>query len=248
MDRVAARAGLGGPVVAGVEVVLATAIVVVVVVVSVVFVVVVVAVVGAPVVVADAAVVGPSVVGGLVVVVVTTVLGTLAPSTIEASPAPPAVNAATTTSTAATAAHAARPARTLRTVAARFGTVAAVTTDPARVVDAMIAAIERRDLDAAIDHFTDDVEYDNVPMGAVHGHDGVRTALAPFLGRCTGVEWRVLRQAATGDVVMNERVDRFEIDGRWREIAVAGVFVVRDGRIALWRDYFDLAAARSALG
>ncbi len=112
---------------------------------------------------------------------------------------------------------------------------------------AVIAAIERRELPAALELMTDDVEYDNVPMGAVHGREGVRAALEPFLARCTGVAWEVRHEVEQGDVVMNERVDRFEIGGTWREIAVAGLFVVRDGRVALWRDYFDLAAARQAL-
>jgi limonene-1,2-epoxide hydrolase len=46
---------------------------------------------------------------------------------------------------------------------------------------------------------------------------------------------------ASGDVVMNERVDRFLIRGTWLEIPLMGVFVLRDGLIAEWRDYFDLA-------
>jgi len=117
----------------------------------------------------------------------------------------------------------------------------------AQTVDAMIAALERKDVDAAVELMTDDVEYDNVPMGAVHGRDAVRAALTPFLARCAGVEWQVLHQVEQGDVVMNERVDRFEMPGGWVGIQVAGLFVVRDGRIALWRDYFDLAAASAAL-
>ncbi len=31
-----------------------------------------------------------------------------------------------------------------------------------------------------------------------------------------------------------------EVPWAWAELAVAGVFVVRDGLITLWRDYFDL--------
>ena len=38
---------------------------------------------------------------------------------------------------------------------------------------------------------------------------------------------------------MNERLDRFRTGDTWVELPVAGVFVVRHGKIALWRDYFD---------
>lgn len=113
---------------------------------------------------------------------------------------------------------------------------------PGETVSAFLAAVVRRDLDAALPHLADDVTYDNVPVGAVRGRDAVWAALSRgVMAKATAVEWVVLRQAAEGDVVMNERLDRFLVDGRWVEIPVAGVFVVEDGRITLWRDYFDLA-------
>jgi limonene-1,2-epoxide hydrolase len=122
------------------------------------------------------------------------------------------------------------------------------TSSAADVVGAFIAAIEARDLDKALTYVTDDVEYDNVPMNAVQGPEGIRTVLGPFMERATGVEFVVHHQAAEGDVVMNERTDRFELKGRWIEAKVAGLFVVRDGKIALWRDYFDLAQFQNAMG
>lgn len=110
------------------------------------------------------------------------------------------------------------------------------------VVDAFIAAIEAMDLDAALALVTEDCVWDNVPMGAVTGPDAIRASLAPFLEPATGVEFVVRRSVTEGSLVMNERLDRFEIDGRWLEVPVMGVFEVDDGRISLWRDYFDLAS------
>lgn len=114
--------------------------------------------------------------------------------------------------------------------------------NPEQTVTAFIQALERKDLDTACTFLTDDVEYDNVPIAKVYGPEAVATTLGPFFGMCSGIEWVIHHQAATGDVVMNERSDRFEIGGRWVELDVAGLFVLRDGKIALWRDYFDLAA------
>jgi limonene-1,2-epoxide hydrolase len=111
---------------------------------------------------------------------------------------------------------------------------------PGQTVDAFIAAIVAKDLDRALELVTDDVEYDNVPMGKVHGPDGIRGTLEPFSAAVGGIEWVVHHQVEQGDVVMNERVDRFQLGDRWMELPVAGLFVLRDGRIALWRDYFDL--------
>jgi limonene-1,2-epoxide hydrolase len=118
---------------------------------------------------------------------------------------------------------------------------------PSDLVRAFIADLERADLDAALARVTPDVEYDNVPMSKVHGPDAIRAALTPFFAQCTEIDWVIHHQAATGVVVMNERTDRFRIADRWVELAVAGLFVVRDGHIALWRDYFDLATFRAAM-
>ncbi len=118
---------------------------------------------------------------------------------------------------------------------------------PAEIVDAFIAALEAKDLDTALALVTDDCEYDNVPMAKVHGPAGIREVLAPFLGGCEEIDWVVHHQVEQGDVVMNERVDRFKMGERWIELPVAGLFVLRDGRIALWRDYFDRESFTSQL-
>ena len=111
---------------------------------------------------------------------------------------------------------------------------------PDAVVDAFLDAINRKDLDAACGLLADDVEYDNVPMAKVHGRDAVQQLLGPMIDGCAEIEWIVHRQACTGSVVMNERLDRFHMAHGWVEMPCAGIFEVVDGRIALWRDYFDL--------
>lgn len=118
-----------------------------------------------------------------------------------------------------------------------------MTTDPDSLVREFLARLVARDIDAAAELVTDDFEYDNVPMGKSFGPEGLRKTLTPFFGMCTGIDWRILRQTSSGDMthgtVLNERDDRVEIHGEWRTLPVAGVFEVRDGRITLWRDYFD---------
>lgn len=117
--------------------------------------------------------------------------------------------------------------------------------DPLTVIRAFIAAIERRDVDGAVELLADGCEYDNVPMGKVHGPEAVRDILAPMLSRCAEVDWPVLRQAVDGATVFNERIDRFHMDHGWIELPVTGVWEVLDGKITLWRDYFDEATYRN---
>jgi limonene-1,2-epoxide hydrolase len=112
----------------------------------------------------------------------------------------------------------------------------------ADVVASFIRAIERKDLDTAMELLAEDVSYENVPMQPIPGRAATRKVMEGFLSKATEVEWRVLRQHEVGNVVWNERVDRFVVNGTWVELPVAGVFEVNEaGMITLWRDYFDLS-------
>lgn len=112
--------------------------------------------------------------------------------------------------------------------------------DAEEIVNEFIARIVRLDLDAACELVSDDVEYHNVPIGKVSGPDGIKGVLGAMVGAIDEVEWIIHRQVASGSLVMNERTDRFAKDGKWMDLPVAGVFEVQDGRITLWRDYFDM--------
>lgn len=112
---------------------------------------------------------------------------------------------------------------------------------PEATVDRFIKFIVAKDLDGACELVTDDFIYDNVPMGVNHGPDGMKAFLSPMVDGLDEIEFVVHRQTATGNVVMNERNDRFRVGDRWMDLPVAGVFEVDDdGRIRLWRDYFDV--------
>jgi limonene-1,2-epoxide hydrolase len=111
---------------------------------------------------------------------------------------------------------------------------------PLETVHAFLSAAEKRDYDTALALVTDDVEYHNIPIPPVYGPQGVKDTLEMLLATCQGFEVVTHREVASGDTVMNERTDRFLQNGTWAELPVAGVFVVRDGKIAMWHDYFDL--------
>lgn len=121
--------------------------------------------------------------------------------------------------------------------------------DASQVVSDFIAAVERRDVDAALALLAEQVSYENMPITPIVGRAAVGEALGNFLGPADEVDWQILRQHADGDVVFNERLDRFKIGTGWLELPVAGVFEVNaDGLITLWRDYFDLGSYMRQLG
>ena len=114
---------------------------------------------------------------------------------------------------------------------------------PEELVNEFIAKLVARDLQGAAAMVTEDFEYDNVPMGKAFGPQALTDTLNGFFGMCTGIDWQILRQTSSGDLthgtVLNERDDRVEIHGRWTTLPVAGVFEIKNGKLTLWRDYFD---------
>ena len=116
-----------------------------------------------------------------------------------------------------------------------------------QVVNAFMAAFDRKDLDGALALVTDNCYYDNVPLGDMRGRDKMREFLAPIMAGNDPVKFEVLRQAAGDKVVMNERIDRFVMNGKQVALPVSGVFEVTDGRISFWRDYFDNGMFMKAL-
>lgn len=122
---------------------------------------------------------------------------------------------------------------------------------PDAIVREFIAHLSTKDIEAAAAMVSADFEYDNVPIGKTHGPDGLRATLTGFFASCERLDWQILRQTSHGDAtrgtVLNERDDRLHIHGRWASLPVAGVFEIEDGRIVLWRDYFDRATLFEAM-
>jgi limonene-1,2-epoxide hydrolase len=108
------------------------------------------------------------------------------------------------------------------------------------LIRAFCAAWQRRDIEELVGFFTHDAVYHNMPMAPVRGHDGIRKAFHLFVPPAQSIEFEVLNMASTGSVVFTERIDRFVMGEKKVELPVAGVFEIRDDKISVWRDYFDL--------
>jgi limonene-1,2-epoxide hydrolase len=98
-----------------------------------------------------------------------------------------------------------------------------------------------------VGYFTDDAVYHNIPIAPVSGRDAIRATIEGFTAGTERIEFRVRAIAADGPTVLTERVDVFVLPGGTIELPVMGVFEIRDGRIAAWRDYFDLNQFTSQL-
>ena len=119
---------------------------------------------------------------------------------------------------------------------------------PLQIVRQFMTLMEPLNYDEALKLISATCEYTNPPpLGTVHGPAGVRAVLEPFFGPTTENEFRVLREAAAGPVVILERLDRHLFGDKWVELPVTGVYEVHDGLITSWRDYFDAPTILSQL-
>lgn len=110
-----------------------------------------------------------------------------------------------------------------------------------------VAAWSRLDADELVGFFTDDGAYHNMPMMPVSGKANLRTFIATFLEDWSRTDWEILNMASNGSIVFAERVDRSVLGERGVDLPCCGVFEIEEGKIKVWRDYFDLATYTRSL-
>lgn len=117
---------------------------------------------------------------------------------------------------------------------------------PLDIVKAFLKAMEALDYDRGETMLSADCIYINPPpIGQVTGPASMRAVLEPFFAPTIENEFRILRAAVDGPIVMVERLDRHRLADKWVELPVTGVFEVQGGQITYWRDYFDAATIMS---
>jgi len=116
-----------------------------------------------------------------------------------------------------------------------------------KIVRDFLAAWPKKKIDELMGYFTDDAIYHNIPVPAIKGKAEIRKVFEGFLGAFS-IELIVVNAAASGNVVFTERIDRFDMSGKKFDLPVNGVFELRGGKIAAFRDYFDLASFEKPSG
>jgi limonene-1,2-epoxide hydrolase len=108
------------------------------------------------------------------------------------------------------------------------------------IVRQFCAAWGTKDLDAIVAYFTPDAVYHNIPLDPVVGPEQIKATIEGFSGGVESIEFRVDAIAADGGTVLTERHDIFTFANGVIDLPVMGTFEVVDGKIAAWRDYFDM--------
>jgi limonene-1,2-epoxide hydrolase len=115
-----------------------------------------------------------------------------------------------------------------------------------QIIRDFISAWSRLDVETLLGYFADDAIYHNMPIAPVSGAQ-IRPFITAFLKGWTETNWEVLTLVSSGNIVIAERIDRTKLGDKSVDLPCCGVFEMQDGKIKIWRDYFDMMAYTRAI-
>ena len=113
--------------------------------------------------------------------------------------------------------------------------------DNLQVIRDFIEAWSNLDADELVEYFTEDGIYYNMPAQPVQGKEQLKGFIGGFISNWTKTDWDLLNIVGEGDVVFAERLDRTVAGEVKVDLPCCGGFEMQDGKIKVWRDYFDMA-------
>ena len=116
-----------------------------------------------------------------------------------------------------------------------------------QIIRRFVAAWSNLDPEELVSYFTEDGVYFNIPAAPVQGADNLRQFIGGFIANWTKTDWDIVSLLAEGDLVMVERLDRTVAGDKKVDLPCFGVFEMQDGKIKVWRDYFDMNTFVSAM-
>lgn len=96
-------------------------------------------------------------------------------------------------------------------------------------------------------YFTEDGTYHNMPAKPISGRANIEKFITGFLANWTETTWEIMNITEQGNTVFCERLDRTKTSNGDVDLPCFGVFEMREGKIHIWRDYFDMTTFVSAM-
>ncbi len=112
--------------------------------------------------------------------------------------------------------------------------------DNVKIIKGFIECWSSLDVDKITEFFSDNACYHNMPIDPVYGKENIRNFIKAFISTWEQTEWDILKIAAEGNYVFAERLDRTKASTGSVDLPCLGVFELENGKIKLWRDYFDM--------
>ena len=119
--------------------------------------------------------------------------------------------------------------------------------DAEKVVRSFVDSWTTKPIDEIVGHLDENVLFVNIPdPKPIKGRKDAKAFLEPFFKKDPLIvpfsfKVEIKHLAANGADVLLDRVDTFVIAGKTWEVPVATYFEVKNGKITVWKDYFDQA-------
>ncbi|MGH8491608.1 MAG: limonene-1,2-epoxide hydrolase family protein [Moraxellaceae bacterium] len=110
---------------------------------------------------------------------------------------------------------------------------------PEEIVTRFLAAMEAQDHEAVASLLAAELRYTNVSLPTITGGGRVANLIRKTLREGRYFEVQLHSIASTGNTVLTERTDVLKLGPLHVAFWVCGTFEVENGRITVWRDYFD---------
>ncbi|WP_162846130.1 limonene-1,2-epoxide hydrolase family protein [Seongchinamella sediminis] len=120
--------------------------------------------------------------------------------------------------------------------------------DKLAVAQAMLDAYEALDWDKVASLIARDGVVHYVEKEPMHGPEAMRAHIERVGPALTRVAFKDLRMGVIDGVVMIERVDDFDYNGHHVSVPVFGSMEIADGKIKVWREYYDHEQMRRGMG
>ncbi|GAB93959.1 limonene-1,2-epoxide hydrolase family protein [Gordonia rhizosphera] len=118
---------------------------------------------------------------------------------------------------------------------------------PVEIVTVFLDDLARGDLTRALENVDDDVAYTNVSFPTSYGKRRMAKLFEPMNRPSLGFNYRMINVGDNGPVVLTERIDELTFGRLVMQFWVCGRFEIAEGRIVVWRDYFDYFDMTKAL-
>jgi limonene-1,2-epoxide hydrolase len=118
---------------------------------------------------------------------------------------------------------------------------------PREIVEELMVAFEVLDFERLYTLVTEDVAYQNMPQAPIHGLAALRQLFGGF-GNVSQIRFERRGLAVDGNRVLSEHLDLLVINGRTCVVPMMSSFTIRDGKIAEWREYYDMPTFERQLG
>jgi limonene-1,2-epoxide hydrolase len=113
-------------------------------------------------------------------------------------------------------------------------------TENIALIRRFLEACVRADAEEFASYFTEDAVWWNSPWSPITGRDAIRETLRRGAKLMTALPWEIRHIVADEGIVLTERVDNFQVGDTRIRVPCMGIFELRSGKIAAWRDYWDL--------